>query len=170
MNAIRPMLLAKSISLIPPVIVPDPDADLFDIRITHIEAGDPDMETCQDCMSLIADSFPELHERIPYNTTLLDLGFGVFYGVCTHPNPAKNWFYSNNNDEFPIAADVPDGFFAAGIQDRGSSEWLVVAWQTAGRRFWFRDLYVYYNSDCDASVERTRRKLHDALQRWDAGQ
>jgi hypothetical protein len=120
-------------------------------------------------MRWIHKHFSEVWRRIPVNVRPFSLGYGVIDGMATHPALVeREWCESRGYQKFE-AADVPDGFFLAGIQNKGTSEYLLAMMVQGERRFWFYDPYVCFVAKTDRSPERTRAALQEALVAWDRG-
>jgi hypothetical protein len=87
----------------------------------------------------IARHWPALVDQVPPESRLFSLGYGVGDGCCTHPGWAlPEWFRSDGGRRFAVAL-VPDGFFACGVQNRGTNECVFALWRRGPRRFWFYD-------------------------------
>lgn len=121
-------------------------------------------------MEFICENWPEIGAFVPTETGLVkDQCIGRDHGFCTHPREVDNyWVHSRGGKRFTVGPTPPKRFFWLGIQNRGGSEYFFVMWYRDGRRFWFYDQHVVFFAESDASVARTRKRLHLALLRWRA--
>lgn len=119
-------------------------------------------------LEYICEKWPEISAFLPQETSLAAGRFiGRDNGFCTHPHKVDNyWVHSRGGKRFTMGPTPPDQFFWLGIHDRGGSEYLFLMWYRDRRRFWFYDQYAVFFGQSDASVERTRERLHLALLRW----
>lgn len=118
------------------------------------------------CMTFIARRFPEAAARIPERLLPFPGGYTLIDGECSHPEAVRrSWLAAA--DDFEVDP-VPEGFFLAGLQNMGTSEYLLLMWRQGERRFWFKARYVAFHEGGDL-MEAAREALHTALADWDAG-
>jgi serine/threonine protein phosphatase PrpC len=118
-------------------------------------------------MDFIARHWPELLARVPEGAAQAPMTWPG-EAVCTRLDAwDPEWVHSRGGRAFVLDPRVPDGFFACGLQYRGS-EYLFAMWREGARRFAFHDQYLQsMGADAKALVAR---RLRSALQLWDAGE
>jgi len=124
----------------------------------------------RDVFAYCLAHWPALGRYVPVEALALARRIAGSDGVCTHADAAAPDFVNSRGfEKFLSDLPVPDGFFWAGIQNRGGSEYVFAMWRVGTRRFWFYDQYVVYMCQSDASHELTATHLAEALGRWDTG-
>jgi len=120
-----------------------------------------------DLMDFINSNWSQIRNYIPGNLEPFDCGYGIGTGVCTEPSLMdEDWLSPVGYRKFAMS-ELPEEFYGIGIQNRGTSEYLFVMWFKEGRKFWFYDSFVVYGDGFPASVERTSKRLTQALERWE---
>jgi hypothetical protein len=119
-------------------------------------------------VAYICAQFPELAALLPDRFGLFSRGFSVGDGVSTHPDAVdRSWLSYWGGAPFLKDPAVPEDFFAAGIKNAGGSEYLFAMWRIGGRRFWFMDQYVVFQSDAgNVSQANTRARFQRVLAAW----
>jgi hypothetical protein len=115
----------------------------------------------------VHQEFPIIAARLPPDLKLFSRGFGVGDGACTHPDLLDDGWLAYWGGRRFAAADVPDGFTAAGTKNAGGSEYVFVMWRRGDRTLWFQDQYV--NFHVGGYQDATRQRLADLFLLWDQG-
>ena len=123
------------------------------------------LERAIAALRYIHREFPAIPPRLPSELRLFSRGFGRGDGACTHPDLLDDsWLLYWGGTSF-AAADVPEGFAAAGIKNGGGSEYVFVMWRRGGRTLWFQDQFA--NLQAGSYQDATRTRLAALFRRWD---